>query len=294
MLGTSNLRRRGGGGNSQPKATGSFAQAGRYNNGDDDDDWMSPKTLLLGCWYCIWFAVVVTVLVLVAILMHRIVPPMALSDTCDDSNPCTHDFLETVRGVDTGCCSHCNLPNAATCTNVCYDSPQCVDGECKGTCKGHCELSNALDCPKIKAANLTALFDLGGTGRDNHTDSYELRRECALSTCIYTIDINIDNVTYARDAFVVARSKFWRGNNTNISATNETGHLSVFVGWDDFHSNAICLPLISVADRGCMRVIDMDFDQASAPVLDARCTYAYACADPPSYSGEIEFPVRTR
>lgn len=263
----------------------------RSNNGDDDDGKLG-WSIFHYVFSCLMLLILIFLLVVGIIFLVRVVPPKALSDTCDDLNDCTHDFLETVRGVDSGCCSHCNVINDAACTNACHTDPKCQDGACVGTCKGHCANSNALDCPKINAANLTALFDLGGLGNSDYADYFSLRRECALSTCIYTIDILISNVTYARDAFVVARERVWYGNNTNASATNETTHANTFTGWDDFHSNAICLPLIAAADRECMRVIDMFFDLAAAPELDATCTYAYACADPPSYSGSIEFPAK--
>lgn len=276
---------------SNPARAGMPATA-PYGKIGEDDDYLSVTAIVWGFCGCLAFLALIATIVLASILTHRVVPPKALSDTCNDNNPCTLDFLETVRGVDSGCCSHCDLPNAATCESACYDNPQCTSGECTGTCKGHCEDSNALDCPQIHAANLTALFDLGGVGNDAYTDIFTLYRECALSACIYTIDVLVSNVTYARDAFVVSRRREFPGNDTNMSATNATGHLDTYAAGDDFHSDIICLPLIAAADRECMRVISMELDLGTSPVLDMRCKYAYSCTSAPSTAGSIEFPAR--
>jgi len=273
------------------KAAG-IRRGGYGAEGEEDD---SLKLFFRGICYFIFLAIVVTILALVIVLTWRTVAPKALSTSCDDSNPCTHDFLETVRGVDEGCCTHCNVPNEASCENICYDSPQCMDGSCVGTCKGHCQDSNALDCPIISAANLTSLFGLGGVGNTDAGDYFTLYRECAISTCIYTIHVVISNVTYARDGFVVSRQRFFRGNDTNISAVNGTHQYASYIGWADFQSNLICLPLISSEFQDCMRVINMDVDLTDVSgAFDATCTYAFACAKPPSADGSIDFPVRMK
>jgi len=230
-------------------------------------------------------------------LLFRIPPYKTLSDTCDDSNPCTHDFLETVRRVDEGCCSHCPRPNGAECESNCYDNPQCVNGECKGTCKGHCEGANAFDCPKIKAANLSAILDFGGVGQDDTSTLYRLHRECALNTCVYTIEIDFQNVTYNRTGYIprVYRTFFGDGTNTTV---NTTAGLTILSGYpaDSFFQDMICLPLINADDRECLMTIALDWTTLVAGDADKSinmlCKYVYSCSEPPSYTGEQVFPVR--
>ena len=265
----------------------------------DDDEWMTPGGLFMGFCGCLGFAALVATLVLASILMHRVVPPKALSATCDDSNPCTLDFLETVRGVDSGCCSHCNLPNEAECESACFTSPQCVDGGCTGTCKGHCEENNALDCPLISAVNLTALLGFGSAnGNDGNDTSVGLYRECAFSSCIYTIDlIHINASHHSANGFVLSVSKIITGWGLNTT-TNSSAHEEFWIAGEDsseLFKNSICLPLIAAEDRECLSTVYAIISavDASTPLaFTMTCKYMFACSDPPSYGGSIVFPAR--
>src|SRR3989304_7350393 len=133
---------------------------------------------------CRAFIIIVFLLIVGIIFLIRVPPTKDLSTDCDDSNPCTHDFLETVRGVDSGCCSHCDVPNESECESNCYDSPMCVAGNGTGTCKGHCDQGNALDCPQIHSINISGILNFGGTGAATTGTFYKLYRECALSLCL--------------------------------------------------------------------------------------------------------------
>lgn len=244
---------------------------------------------------CIVFLILVFLLIVGIIFLIRTVPNKALSTTCDDSNACTHDFLETVRGVTEGCCSHCPRPNEAECTSACYDDPMCMDGACVGTCKGHCVDMNAFDCPKIKAANLSAVLNFAGEGADTTATFYTLYRECALNTCVYTIDMDFGNVTYNRTGFIPAVWQTYFGDGTNTTA-NVTAGLAITAGYpaDSFFHDMICLPLINADDRECLTAINLDWGAESDGTFTALCKYVYSCSEPPSYAGEVEFPVRKK
>ena len=239
------------------------------------------------------FAGVTVSLIFVLLLFARSTPLRNVNTKCDDSNPCTHDILETNRRIDGGLCIHANKPNEATCENDCYSDPQCVDGKCVGTCKGHCTAFNAHTCPIINAVNLTALFNFGGLGAN--TSVISLYRECVHSTCHYTIDVDFDNFTASSGIFP-SIFKTYLGD-----LTNTTGNSSTFIY--SFTSNdmpplakSICLPLIAEPDRSCLDVswfsLDLNADESGPTNFRMKCGYMYACSDPPSTPGAMPFPMK--
>ena len=285
---------------SRPNARGlgSSPRAGapyRSNNGDDDDGKMG-WSIFFGVSSCFQILLLGFLFVVGIIFLVRVPPPKALSDTCDDKNDCTHDFLETVRGVDSGCCTHCNVINDAACTNACHTDPKCQDGACVGTCKGHCVEMNALDCPKISSVNISALLGFGDSNLN--TTFYGLYRECLLSSCMYTIDISLKNAALnSSNGFVASIAKVITGWGLNTT-TNRTNQEELWVSSDDSNQlfkDALCMPLIPAGDRECLTAFYAIINavDASLPIsFSMTCKYMFACSDPPSYGGSIEFPAR--
>lgn len=299
MWAPAEMRRRLGKGGKPPTA-GAPARAG-YNG--DDDDW-SYMTVGTFCCLFLVFAAGVATIVLAGILMHRSVPRSALSDLCDDSNPCTWDVLETVHGTTAGVCSHYNYQNDGNCTDACYDSATCQDGTCKGTCRGHCSESNALDCPIVSAVNLTALL---GHGRLS-TDTVTMSRECLLSGCLYSIVMDLNNATLddkEQTGFVhsVRRIFDYLSANTSVNSSSIGSHITDIED-EMFEFRIVCMSLIHPDDRDCLQAIRFEYDDHGTVnctaagdgecLLDIECSYMFKCTDPPSYTGKLEFPILSK
>ena len=205
------------------------------------------------------------------------------SETCSDGNVCTFDVL--LAEYDLTGCIHRNHPNGESCVNSCYTSPTCFDGNCAGTCKGNCDQS-ALECPIIRATNLTSL----GFGRDPD-DTITLTKTCLLNTCFYEIELEIVNATF--DEGIIPEIEHILRWNGILNITNNT-EPSEFESDDHKSSELICMGFIIEPDRACIiptrLIVDID-DQD--PQVDLRCTYIFECADPPpvTQSGSIAFPA---
>ena len=242
-------------------------------------------------------AAIVVSLVFICILLYRSIPVKTLSTDCDDSNPCTYDFNERVRGVTNGVCTHSHKLNDAECEDACYNSPKCVSGECLGTCRGHCEPFNAFDCPVINAVNLTALFNFGGTGSDDNVTIVTLYRECVYRTCHYYLGLFFQNFTASSGTIPsIVRSFF--GDLTNSTSNSTNLVTGTFISlYTPALADSVCLPLIAEPDRSCLNAIWMLVDQGDATdpfELEIQCGYIFKCANPPSEAGVLPFPVKAQ
>jgi hypothetical protein len=229
----------------------------------------------------------ISTLILASITLYQVtvlpVPPTlpvgVASSACDDSNACTLDLLVNDYGHSS--CLTRALPNGSPCSNSCLESSTCAAGECTGVCKGYCDL-DAFDCPIIHAVNLTAL----GFGRDG-ADEIKLVKTCLMTTCIYTVDLHVENTTLSDVGVVPEIEKVI----TLISIVVDNNTIPMTFESADFDFVKIaCLGFISEIDRDCIKPIALEMTLAGDE-LDLICTYAFRCVSPPSYPGMIEFPV---
>jgi hypothetical protein len=276
-------------GSARVEARPQLRAGARFGRSDGDED---TKMICAAVAFCIVLLFLVFGLIVGILYLRHMDGRAALSDDCDDGNPCTYDFTRGLPGLAEDCCEHCQVANAVACDDECYDDATCSNGECKGTCRGLCSDFNALDCPKIRSVNLTDALGLGDTGNDLATSWILYQRSCEAQVCLYAISASIANETYARSNFAVQVARLYEGNSTN-AAYNSSSGLAIPLGSpsDEWFNNMLCLPFIADEDRGCLRTFYASFTQTTTAAFTFNCKFVFACVEPPSYSGSVAFPV---